>query len=66
MQGDKMDREWRAWRIMCDELKRLGVDVNAEDKLVHTIKQWGERLVDLRGGSPDFTEADRFAESFIG
>lgn len=65
-QMDKMDREWRAWRHMCDELKRLGVDINAENELCERIKQWGERLVELRGGSPDFTESDKLADQLIG
>jgi hypothetical protein len=44
----KMHNEWRRWIGLCDELKRLGVDVNAEDDLVRRIKTWGDALVALR------------------
>jgi hypothetical protein len=47
---EAMILEWRAWRSMCEELKSLGIDVNADssDRMVRSIKRWGEELVALR------------------
>ena len=48
MLDGETEREWLAWRAMCKELKRLGIEINAEDALADSIRQWGTRLVDLR------------------
>ena len=45
---DQAHREWIAWRFMCDELKKLGVDINGQDELCEAIKKWGEELAVLR------------------
>ncbi len=44
----KRDQEWMAWRAFCKELKRLGVDINDHDTLTQLLRNWGDRLVELR------------------
>ena len=41
--------EWRAWRTVCHELERTGVNLNEDDRLTAALRLWGEELVDLRG-----------------
>ena len=48
MLNDEMEREWRAWRNVCERLKLLGIDINTQDELAEALRYWGRRLVELR------------------
>lgn len=54
--NDPMNREWLAWRQLCKQLAKLGVDINAQTPLASAIRLWGEELVALREANPDYTE----------
>ena len=41
--------EWQAWRTVCHELERSGVDLNDDNRLAAAMQMWGEELVSLRG-----------------
>jgi hypothetical protein len=58
------EREWRAWHQVCGQLRKLGLDVNADeaDAFVRAVKLWGEELHALRALQPD-QEADALAEA---
>lgn len=43
-----MHVEWEAWREVCKELSKLGIDINKEDLLAGRICEWGEWLARLR------------------
>lgn len=53
---DQMEREWLAWRQLCKHLAKLGVDINANEPLACAIRLWGEELVALRDGQPEYKE----------
>lgn len=40
--------EWMAWRTVCHELERNGIDLNGDDRLAAALQLWGEELVALR------------------
>ena len=40
--------EWQAWRTVCRELERSGIDLNGDNQLAAALELWGEELVDLR------------------
>lgn len=40
--------EWRAWRTVCAELERNGINLNNDDRLAVALRLWGEYLVSLR------------------
>lgn len=47
---DPMYVEWRAWQLVVQEMRALGIEPNDPqvDKLVRCIQSWGELLVSLR------------------
>jgi hypothetical protein len=53
---DQMDREWLAWRQVCKQLAKLGVDINQADALACAIRLWGEELHELRKQDPQWDE----------
>jgi len=44
----EMRREWKAWRDICSELEKIGIDINNEDALCKAIQNWGACLFFLR------------------
>lgn len=40
--------EWRAWRTVCAELERSGINLNDDNRLAVALRLWGEFLVSLR------------------
>ncbi len=40
--------EHDAWIATCDELEKLGIDINDHDRLAALLNMWGERLAQLR------------------
>lgn len=45
----QMDREWRAWRLLCEFLFNvLDIDIDHNDTLHTAITAWGEELAALR------------------
>jgi hypothetical protein len=40
--------EHHAWLAAMSELKRLGIDINQEDRLHALLVAWGEELAELR------------------
>ena len=51
--GDAMDREYVAWRQVCKQLGRLGVDVNEAANLVFALKLWAHEHSDLMDTYPE-------------
>ena len=45
--------EWMAWRTVCHELERHGIDINVDDRLGAALQRWGEELVALRRWQAD-------------
>jgi len=41
-------REWDAWQVVVKELTDLGINVNAQPRLVAAMTWWGEELACLR------------------
>lgn len=56
---DQAHKEWIAWRQVCKQLSALGIEINhnASVPLACAIRAWGEELVALREGDPQYTEA---------
>jgi len=46
---ERLRVEWQAWRTVCHELERVGVNLNDDERLAVSIQRWGEELSDLRG-----------------
>lgn len=40
--------EWTAWRVACEALRDLGININEEERLHAALVAWGEELVALR------------------
>jgi hypothetical protein len=55
--------EWRAWRVVCLELHRLGIDLNREDLLGTAIVVWGEELVALRNRQTPKVQSGAYEEA---
>lgn len=48
-----MHREWQAWRVLCKELEKHGININDQELLCGRIREWGEWLAQLRNvGDP--------------
>lgn len=47
-EGILVQMEWRAWHLVVDELRKLGIDVNDADSLCASINIWGQLLALLR------------------
>lgn len=52
----QMNVEWRAWRQVCKQLEKQGIDINKQTPLACAIRMWGEELVALREQNPEHTE----------
>ena len=48
MVTDEMKNELQAWREICSELEKIGIDVNRDEALVRAIQNWGDCLFLLR------------------
>jgi len=44
----EMKTELQAWRDICSELEKIGIDINNEDALCKAIQNWGDCLFLLR------------------
>jgi hypothetical protein len=44
--------EHAAWLDFCDELTKLGVNINDEEALANAVRLWGEELAELRHLDP--------------
>lgn len=53
--ADSAHREWLAWRQVCKQLARVGIEINAQEPLACAIRLWGEELVKLREENPEHT-----------
>jgi hypothetical protein len=53
--SSQFNYEWRAWRQVCKQLAKLGVDINSQEPLASAIRLWGEELVALREQDPEYT-----------
>ena len=45
---DPAEREWVAWRQVCLQLDRFGIDINGNHAVAAALKLWGEELVELQ------------------
>lgn len=52
---DQTEREWLAWRQVCKQLAKCGVEINSQTPLACAIRMWGEELVKLREENPEHT-----------
>lgn len=55
--------EHSAWLFIGSELKRLGIDLNKEDRLNAGLVAWGEELVQLRSLQSDEVREKELAEA---
>jgi hypothetical protein len=50
--------EWRAWQLVVEELRKVGVELNDHDRLARVLECWGEELAALRRGQSDVVVTD--------
>ncbi len=40
--------EWQAWRVLCDHLQRIGIDVDRDTELTNLIKLYAQRYHEFK------------------